>query len=239
MTGVNAEWENRIVAAQRGIKLEAKAHVESVQLNEEDFSKLVNDRAWLNDNCVAAPLLLAAFAINNAAGIKFKVDPPKVVTLNTFFFQQLLKSVANKERMLKRTWGLTPQNFLDVETIVVPICSSSHWNFVLIRPSRREIAFVDSFHKTGEVFLDKVTEFIKAFLGSGYKEEEWKTVHFRVPSQHNGYDCGMFTITNAVYIALGIDPSNYKEPDLRIHRQKIAAILLNGGFTGEFDLSEL
>src|SRR6266699_5045137 len=67
-------------------------------------------------------------------------------------------------------------------------------------------------------------------------DEGWKVVNYPSPRQTNGWDCGVHTVTNAMFLALGLDPSYYKSPEMPLQRDRLAATLLNGGFSGDFDL---
>ncbi len=213
---------------------------EGTEVTSHDFARLVPDTAWLNDNIIQAVLALLAHEINNAAGITIKKDTPKCVALSPLFWAHICSNgPSGNERRLKRTWGVTPDNFHQIETFLLPINHGSHWTVVVIRPSRRTVAYVDSFQSSGSRELSVAYSFISAFLGNRYKEDEWETVHYRVPRQTNSYDCGMFVITNSIYLALGIDPSCYSQADMPLMRRRMAAMLLNGGFTGDFGLRAL
>ncbi|KAH8677518.1 hypothetical protein BX600DRAFT_430863 [Xylariales sp. PMI_506] len=237
---LDCEWEERVMDSVHSGRAKTPGP-ESLDFQPRDFARLVPQTAWLNDSCIQAGLSQAAAYVNRAAGVTIKKDTPKCVALNSYFWSSIVgpSGVGGKERMLKRVWGLTPQNFFDVETILVPINLNAHWTFILVRPSRKEISYIDSFHSTNEARLDKIREFLGVYLGDKYNEADWKTVSFKIPLQTNSYDCGMFVITNSIYLALGIDPSGYAQDDMPLQRRRIAASILNGGFTGEFDLAHL
>ncbi|TDZ28261.1 hypothetical protein C8035_v000785 [Colletotrichum spinosum] len=81
-------------------------------------------------------------------------------------------------------------------------------------------------------------ETIKAVLGNKYRAEEWRTVRHEAPQQTNGYDCGVFTITNGICLALGINAVDaYDKEELPLQRLRLAAMLLNRGFEGDFNLA--
>lgn len=238
---LSQEWRAKVEAAtQRESPPVKTCAPEIIDFQSRDFGRMVPPTIWLNDNAIQAATQFGADYINKTAGVTIKKDTPKCVALNSFFWSQLVSTgVHKKERMLKRVWGLTPHNFLDVESIIIPINEHSHWTFILIRPHRREVAYVDSFHQDNAFRITKIHEFIAAFLGQNYKVEEWKNISFEVPLQTNGYDCGMFVITNSILLALGLDPSGYKQKDMPLQRQRIAAMILNGGFHGDFNLADL
>ncbi|KAK8093680.1 hypothetical protein PG997_000365 [Apiospora hydei] len=241
ITDLSEEWEQRVAESMKKSNITCSPP-EAVTMTPRDFNRMIPDGQWLNDSCVQAALTELATAVNKSAGLVLKQDTPKCVALGTFFWTTLRdKGPENKERMMKRTWGMTPLNFLDIETIIMPINESSHWTFILIRPQRREVAYIDSFGGKGEQKVFKALGFIEVFLGPArWKSNEWNVLDdLHVPSQHNGYDCGMFVITNSIFIALGLDPNTYSEAELPLQRRRIAAVLLNGGFKGDFSLENL
>jgi Ulp1 family protease len=78
---------------------------------------------------------------------------------------------------------------------------------------------------------------LRDVLGPKFEEDKWKVIRHDAPRQNNGYDCGVFTITNAMCIALGLSPiDSYREEDMPAQRIRIACMLLNNGFSGDFDL---
>ncbi|KAK8078476.1 hypothetical protein PG996_004646 [Apiospora saccharicola] len=241
ITDLSEEWEQKVDDSMTRSNVTC-APPEAVTMTPRDFNRMIPDGQWLNDSCVQAALTELATAVNKSAGRVLKQDTPKCVALGTFFWTTLRdKGPENKERMMKRTWGMTPLNFLDIDTIIMPINESSHWTFILIRPKRREVAYIDSFGGNGNQKVAKALGFIEVFLGPArWEPKEWRVLKdLHVPSQHNSWDCGMFVITNSIYIALGLDPNTYSEAELPLQRRRIAAVLLNGGFKGDFNLEDL
>ncbi|RYP48013.1 hypothetical protein DL768_006004 [Monosporascus sp. mg162] len=239
ITPLSSEWDKKARATvQNGI---AKVpNPEGTEVSNHDFAKLVPNSAWLNDNIIQAVLALLAHEINDSAGVVLKKDAPKCVALSPLYWQHICtKGASGSDRRLKRTWGVTPENFFEIDTFLLPINHGSHWTVIVIRPSRRTIAYVDSFHSRGSRELGTAYNFLKGFLGSRYKDDEWQTVQYNVPRQTNSYDCGILVITNSIYLALGIDPNTYSQADMPLMRLRMAAMLLNGGFKGDFSLRAL
>ena len=55
------------------------------------------------------------------------------------------------------------------------------------------------------------------------------------PQQDNGSDCGVFAITAAKMLTLGLNPIySYSAQDMPIQRQRILAEMMNQGFVGDF-----
>ncbi|KAL0940828.1 ulp1 protease family protein [Colletotrichum truncatum] len=243
VTPLSANWSQRVqdtVRAQPHQVLSVTA--ESVELRRHDFLKVVPETEWLNDEIVNGSLLWLDRYINEAAGaVDIRSTKRVCLAMNSFFYKRLEDNgVHNTERALRR-FGVTKANFLNLETILMPICKSNHWTLLVIRPQKRTISHMDSLNPRGSpIHTKRALEWIKALLGDDFRESEWRTVRHDAPVQDNGYDCGVFTITNGICLALGLNAIDaYSNDELPLQRLRIAAMLLNKGFKGDFDLSDL
>lgn len=246
ITPLSNEWDQKATEALSTgrtpeIKWQGAIHSDGVQLTPHDFGRLVPAGAWLNDNAIQAALLHLAIYINNAAGVVPKKNTPKCVAISSQYWSSYQGDKRNKlfPRGLSRTWGMRPDNFLNIDTVLVPVNRNSHWTVIVIRPSRRSIAYLDSFYGSPASHIRDTRDWLRQFLGAKYVADDWSEELYKIPRQSNGWDCGMFVITNSIYVALGLDPYCYDEDDLPLQRRRIAAMLLHGGFTGPFDLSHL
>jgi Ulp1 family protease len=100
---------------------------------------------------------------------------------------------------------------------------------------------MDSLNPSGSAaHTRRALDWAKAILKEDFKEDEWVVVRHEAPLQTNGYDCGVHTITNGMCIALGLNAiDTYASHEMPLQRLRIAAMLINGGFTGDFDLAGL
>ncbi|TGJ82137.1 hypothetical protein E0Z10_g6647 [Xylaria hypoxylon] len=234
-------WANRALNAPENGRFDPQAvHPDAVELKPRDFAKLVPPTAWLNDDCIQSTLCCLAAYINKKAGVKPKVDPPKCVTITSLYWKTFCQD-HNKlyPRPFGRKWNMTPSNFLDIDTVLIPVNSNSHWTLIVIRPSRKTVSYMDSFHNHSEAQIRHAYRWLELFLGDKFVANDWDTQEFGAPRQTNAWDCGMFVITNAMCLALGLSPMCYHEDKMPVQRRRIAAMLLNGGFSGEFDLGDL
>ncbi|KAF2966259.1 hypothetical protein GQX73_g7291 [Xylaria multiplex] len=235
------EWVNRALdAPSNGMFNPQTVHPDAVELKPRDFAKLVPSTAWLNDDCIQSTLCCLATYINKKANVKPKVDAPKCVPITSLYWKTFCQD-HNKlyPRPFGRKWNMTPGNFLDIDTVLIPVNSNSHWTLIVIRPSRRTVSYLDSFHQPNETQIRHAYQWLELFLGDKFVADDWSTQEFGAPRQTNAWDCGMFVITNAMCLGLGLSPMCYNEDKMPIQRRRIAAMLLNGGFHGEFDLSDL
>ncbi|VUC34530.1 unnamed protein product [Clonostachys rosea] len=213
--------------------------VEGIDLRQHDFAKVVPETEWLNDEIVNGSLMWLDQAINSAAGIKdVKKQTRKCLALSSFFFKQLREKGVNRTQRTLRRYGVEKRNFLDVDTILIPICERSHWTLLVVRPSKRTVSHMDSMKPVGSALNTNLAlAWIKDVLEDVFVAEEWTVVKHEAPRQTNGWDCGVHTITNAMCVALGLNPiDSYSAEDMPLQRLRIASVLLNRGFSGDFDL---
>lgn len=235
---LTAEWREQV---QRSLQPGGGDLVETPEtmLKSHDFERLVPSTVWLNDNIVNGTLLWFEKYINEAAGITdVKTQTRKCLMPGSFFFTRLLDhGVRGTERTLRRL-GVNKDNILDIETILMPICQVNHWTLVVIEPRKRKISHFDSLNPAGSDGKRTLAkEWMKTILGDSFVDEEWSFAKYKAPRQTNGWDCGVHTVLNGVCLGLGIEPSSaYSSDQLPELRKRIAAILLNQGFKGEFSL---
>lgn len=238
---LGAAWQAKAQATMRAPASESLAKTgEGVDLHQHDFFKVVSPKEWLNDEIVNGSLNWLDQAINSAAGIKcVKRSTRKCLALSSFFFKRLQdQGVARTQRTLRR-YGVDKRNFTDIDTILLPICENMHWTLLVIRPSKRTVAHMDSLRPAAasSQYIDIGLAWIQDVLEDTFQADEWKVISHQAPRQTNGYDCGVHTITNAMCLALGLSPiDSYRSRDMPEQRIRIACMLLNGGFKGEFDL---
>ncbi|CAI6015007.1 unnamed protein product, partial [Clonostachys chloroleuca] len=213
--------------------------VEGIDLRRHDFAKVVPETEWLNDEIVNGSLMWLDQAINSAAGIKdVKKQTRKCLTMSSFFFKQLRERGVGRTQRTLRRYGVEKRNFLDIDTILLPICERSHWTLLVVRPSKRTVSHMDSMKPVGSPLNTNLAlAWVKDVLEDAFVAEEWTVVKHEAPRQTNGWDCGVHTITNAMCVALGLNPiDSYSTEDMPLQRLRIASVLLNRGFSGDFDL---
>ncbi|KAK2612854.1 hypothetical protein QQS21_001134 [Conoideocrella luteorostrata] len=240
VSSLSSDWLARAHATLRaGAATTLATTAEGVDLRRHDFAKIVPPTEWLNDEIVNGSLNWLDHFINMAAGIKdVKNNTRKCLTMSSFFFKRLQEQgVTRTQRTLRRN-GVDKNNLLDVDSILLPICEHSHWTLLVICPSKKTIAHIDSLNPRGsQQYIRLGLAWLKDILEEQFLDVDWKVVRHEAPMQTNGYDCGVHTITNGMCIALGLNPiDSYTSEDMPHQRLRLASMLLNGGFKGDFDL---
>ncbi|KAG5983294.1 hypothetical protein E4U55_000321 [Claviceps digitariae] len=237
---LSSDWLSRAQATLRASASTTLATTaEGVELRRHDFAKIVPPTEWLNDEIVNGSLNWLDQSINMAAGIKdTKKSTRKCLAMSSFFFKRLQEQGVTRTQRTLRRYGVEKKNLLDIDTILLPICEHSHWTLIVVRPSKRTIAHMDSLNPTGSrQYIDLGLAWLKDMMEEKYVDSEWKVVLHEAPKQTNGYDCGVHTVTNGMCLALGLNPiDSYAAEDMPRQRLRIASMLLNGGFKGDFDL---
>ncbi|KAI5457243.1 hypothetical protein BGZ63DRAFT_427964 [Mariannaea sp. PMI_226] len=237
---VSTGWQNRALETLRAASSTTLATTaEGVDLRRHDFAKVVPPTEWLNDEIVNGSLNWLDQAVNAAAGIKdVKKFTRKCLAMSSFFFKRLQDQGVTRTQRTLRRYGVEKRNFLDVDTILMPICEHSHWTLLVIRPSKRTVAHMDSLNPQGNrAYINLALAWIKDVLEEKFVQDEWEVKRHQAPMQTNGYDCGVHTITNGMCLALGLSPMDcYTAQDMPRQRIRLACMLLNGGFKGDFDL---
>ncbi|KAL7892469.1 hypothetical protein HDV64DRAFT_264543 [Trichoderma sp. TUCIM 5745] len=206
-------------------------------LRRHDFATVVAAKTWLNDEIVNGALGGLEKEINLVAGITdYKKQGRKCLVMNSFFWPRVEKAHGRQTQSILRRMGVTPQNFLLMDTVLIPICKDYHWTLLVLQPKIRNIMHLDSFNKRSS-HPDMALAWISDYLGELYVAQQWEVVAVRSPQQTNGYDCGVHVITNGICMALGLEPvASYCVEEMPLQRLRIAGMLLNGGLNGEFDL---
>ncbi|KAF8852093.1 cysteine proteinase [Acephala macrosclerotiorum] len=239
---LDARWDARVKQVQKRSGHETiTTSLEGTELRLKDFNTLLAHRSWLNDEIINTYIEWVVAAANEAAAEEAKAfgekstTVPKFIAHNSFFYTNLRnKGPSSTDRLMKRKKA-PGASLMEVDSVFVPICQGSHWTIGVVRPIAKTIEYFDSMGGTPTEFIRQMRGWLKHQLGSKYKEEEWTTPRTACAIQTNGYDCGVFVCTNAFCVALGIDTSCYEERDMTQQRRCIAAILLNRGFTKDFE----
>lgn len=203
-------------------------------LRKKDLMTLLGETSWLNDEVINAQL---DWIVDRANSTVKGSGVPKAVTFNSFFYDKLSKEGHKGVARWSKRKGIAGKKLLEAETILVPVNHASHWTLIVISGQQRTIEYLDSFGGTPDTFLNNGMKWVAGELGSAYDPAEWTMLETRCAAQRNGYDCGLFLLTNAECAAAGIDTAaSYNGSHMSLQRRRIAAILLQRGF-GDLGIS--
>lgn len=197
---------------------------------------------WLNDEIISG-YLQAVVDHGHRRMCHPRGAKPWLHAFNPFFYTTLKERGYDAVKRWSTRAKIGGNDLKTVEYVFIPCNpSKSHWTLVVVSPVRKTIEVFDSMH--GDT-LDKVNTtkgWLKGELGRSYVDSEWTVVEDPVypgrgkgPTQNNINDCGVFAVTTAKMVVLGVDPMAVSAGDMPLQRRRLVAELLNGGFSGEFE----
>lgn len=204
------------------------------EIYQHDILTCVRPLAWLNDEIINSYLQLITRYLRQLKQNLGPSDRPLFHSFNTFFFSKLHKEgYEGVQRWAKRA-KIGGEQLLSVDTVFIPVHEINHWTLMVLRPVDRTIEYFDSLGSDGAFQVKWIKKWLHGELGSKYKDDEWSVLGSVSSRQDNGSDCGVFLLTNAKAIALGIEPTAFGPSHTKLLRRKIVAELMNGGLHGEF-----
>jgi hypothetical protein len=156
------------------------ASKDSTDITCEDLHILNDDKGWLNDNLVSSLIYLVHKYFEDLHGKKKILIRQSIAYDNTF---------VNRSRSIKTS-------IVDgIDHVIIPInLGNTHWICSYISHIQRCIYLTDSFNDPVNM-MSKGAE-MAAFFKDKY-DLVYEIVILRSSSQHDGYNCGVFTVLNA------------------------------------------
>ena len=241
---LSAEWDRRVDEALAEPMSKGLTNTSTgTTLTRRDLGKILpqagvpgeDPRGWLNDDAVLAYLQAIVDHGLLRSGHK-RGQTPSLHAFNTFFYNNLKSKGPDSIKRWAGKAKIGGKDLLKVEHVFIPVNHGGmHWTLLVVSPRYKRIEYFDSFHGDAGEVLSNAKKWLKQELGDAFSESEWKSVGKAGPRQTNGSDCGVFTVTTAKMIMLGVDPMAYSAADIPMQRRRMVAELLNRGLTGEFE----
>jgi Ulp1 family protease len=232
---LSPEWLARVQTAMQSKQNHAVAtSLAGDEIYQRDIATCLRPLAWLNDEIINSYLGLLIHYLRQSNGNLGPNDRPRFHSFNTFFYSTLRDKGYQGVRRWANRAKIGGEGLLNVDTVFIPIHESSHWTLMVVRPVDRTIEYFDSLGARGARQVKTVKEWLRGELGSKYNEKEWTFLSSASSQQDNGSDCGVFLLTNAKAIAIGVEPTAFGPNDTQLLRRKIVAELMNGGLHNDF-----
>lgn len=154
---------------------------------------------------------------------------------NSFFMQKLLEfSKTGYDYSQVKRWTKKVDLF-EMDKVFFPInISNSHWTMLVVFMKKRKIQYYDSMAASGRKYLEAIMRYIKdehqAKKGTPIDMSDWEIVSCKrneTPQQHNGYDCGVFSIMFADFLSDNLE-LHFSQEDISDMRLKIALAIHSG-----------
>ncbi|KAL8732476.1 MAG: hypothetical protein Q9166_002689 [cf. Caloplaca sp. 2 TL-2023] len=240
---LTSEWEEKLSHAMRtglsSSKELARTSTGEV-IRRRDFGHVLPQAGidpamgWLNDTIVTAYLQVVVDYAQKSRDVK-RGDLPKVHAMTTFFYDNLVHRGYDSVKRWATRAKYGGKNLFRMEKIFIPINKGgNHWVLVHVNPQSKTIEYFDSFHHQPGPVFNHIKTWLRNELGDAYIDSEWTLAQKGGPIQRNASDCGVFAITTAKMIVLGVDPLAFSAADMPTQRRRMLAELMNGGFDGDF-----
>ena len=152
---------------------------------------------------------------------------------NSFFFAKLVERQQYNYLRVKR-WTKKFDVFKR-DKIFIPVNkSNAHWVMVVVFIQKKEIHHYDSMNGTGQGILLCVLRWLldECWVRKGQVLDRYAWKLFdeepNVPQQHNGFDCGMFSIMCAKVLSNNLPINSYKQHHMPENRLKVGKSILQG-----------
>ncbi|KAK4544959.1 hypothetical protein LTR36_003864 [Oleoguttula mirabilis] len=243
---LDLEWDTKVKEA---MQVKSDRHVmvtstDGVSLTKHDFESLLpaagqtHASAWLNDEIVNAwfSAIVETKAKQTGYDSKNAKSVPAVAAFQTGWHTTYKSKGINGIARWSRRMGVKGDKLLSAEKIIFPINTGAHWMLLLISPQAKTIEYLDSLCGTGKAYFKVAREWLALELGVKYDADEWQELKTRSSLQSNTDDCGAFTCLNGLAAAKGRSFSDVQAEKMQHGRRMMGAVLLNGGFHGDWEL---
>ena len=247
---LTAEWETKLrdILGKRANEVVARTSAGN-ELDRRDIGKVLpqpgtadDPSGWLNDNVISGYLDSVVDYGLQARGHK-RGETPKLHAFNPAFYNNITEKGVESVKRWSRRPKISGKDLLKVEHVFIPInVGGAHWTLLVVSPVWKRIEYFDSLHGSSVAAIRNAKAWIKMELQDAWDEHEWEVVEDpalagrgKGPRQSNSSDCGVFTITTAKMISLGVDPMAITASDMPLQRKRVVVELVNGGFHGDFE----
>lgn len=248
---LSPEWNARIDEAltSKDNRKVLALTVEGVELTRYDLGRVYptgakadgdGPQGWLNDETINGWFQSLVKSIKDQTGyVKGPNTVPAYEAFNSGWYNTVQKKGITGIETWSRRKNIKGEKLLRAEKIFFPINTGAHWTLLIISPVNKTIYYLDSLRGSGRKAFQLAREWLKMELKSKYHADEWTESHEKSEVQLDGTDCGVFACLNALAVAKGRSFQKVEADKMRDGRKYMIAVLMNGGFKGEFSFSKL
>ncbi len=200
--------------------------------------KTLRDNSWLNDEMVNFYMKMLNERENELV-VKYPIKK-KSYFFNSFFVNRLVDNESggycydNVKRWTKKA-GI--ENIMEFERIFFPVnVNNTHWTLAVVYLHAKRVLYYDSMGGRGQRYVEGLLRWVVDEAAAKNKivvnKNEWSLERGVCPQQENGYDCGVFTVVCADFLADDL-PLTYEQKYMSMFRHKIGSFILKGalGYT--------
>ncbi|KAL2429016.1 hypothetical protein ABEF95_011541 [Exophiala dermatitidis] len=223
ITPLSEEWEKKV---QEALRHGHKTFKPSDLTRVVPLGSSHGTQNWLNDEVINGYLKLV---VEHGLKNDRPTQSASHAALASFFYNNLETKGYQSVRRWAGRAKVGGKNLLDADNVFIPINKGAHWTLCVVSGRNRTVTHYNSLGGSGRQYIETIKGWLKLELGASYKEEEWTfNLAGQSPKQQNMDDCGVFTVTTARQIMLGLTPMSYGPEVIQIQRKRIVAELVNG-----------
>ncbi|KNC49032.1 uncharacterized protein AMSG_04776 [Thecamonas trahens ATCC 50062] len=218
---------NMLRQAFRAPPAQQLACVGSIPITGHDFASL-GPGEWLNDEVVngMVVMLQARADAEAAAGVG-----PRCFFFNSFFYASIYELRCRYNYRKVRRWT-KKVDLRDIDKVIFPVHLGTHWTLAVVNLRDKRFEYYDALLSTNHAALDTMRRWIVDDFADKHSIEldvsQWTDyVPKDIPVQRNGYDCGVFALSYANFVARDCDLV-FDQKHMPQFRKRIALALLEG-----------
>lgn len=178
-----------------------------IRLDADDISCL-RYHEWLNDEVVNSYISILASQSSDLIGFT-----------DSFFTKKVERDGYEAAFCWKGVKGRAINRY---NAFIVPICTGVHWILACFDFVHERLMVMDSFHGKHESTANLLNGFLEA-----QGVEPLQVYYPEVPSQLNGYDCGVFILKLCECLFAGVDLMSFTQADIPNARKHIRRELID------------
>ena len=159
-------------------------------------------------------------------------DGPACYFTNTFFLNKLYKGTRKYEYSGVRTWTRPKKIGVEItkcDKVVVPVHQQVHWCCAVADIKRKELVYYDSMLGKDQAVLENLARWVKDEWKDKAKVDldtsKWPRKFPKdIPTQENGYDCGVFAVKFAECAGLDCE-MDFSQQDMPLFRKQMVVQL--------------
>ena len=200
-------------AAQRAGESTKLVDIGTIPITGHDMRTL-SPGGWLNDEVVNGSVALMQIKADELAEAGLG---PKIHFFNSFFYLKLFqrKQVYNFRSVRRWTKKFDPR---EMDKIVFPVHLGNHWTLAVINLRDKAFEYYDSLLHPNQDVIDSMKAWVVDEMREN-RSEEWDvsswSIHVPqdIPIQRNGFDCGVFALTFALFTFRDL-PLSFSQSDM-------------------------
>jgi len=226
---LSANDSQRVTAIMRGpANQEELIQKFSIPMTREKILCL-RPESWLNDEVIN--FCMSMLQERDDKLRELSPNRKKSHFFNSFFMDKLLGNghVGYHYKDVAR-WTKKFDVF-QLDKVFIPVnIANTHWTMAVVLVSRKEIHYYNSMKDEGRKYKNGLLRWLgdetQSKKQTNFDQSGWTLHSPPCPKQENGFDCGMFTMTDDIPVS----DAAYSQQHMPFFRRKVASAILRGSY---------